>query len=106
MKTNFVMLIGIPGSGKSTWAKTMTKDHVVHSSDAIREELYGSYDVQDNPAKVFDLMQKRTVADLKAGNNVIYDATNLFSKRRMGLLTALKNINCNNFISKTSKRIN
>ena len=37
-----VMLVGIPGSGKSTVAKKyITQGYQIHSSDEIRQELYG-----------------------------------------------------------------
>lgn len=38
----FIMLVGLPGSGKSTYAeKLKEKGYIIHSSDAIREELTG-----------------------------------------------------------------
>ena len=36
------MMVGLPGSGKSTYAKTLTLDdkpYIIHSSDKLREEL-------------------------------------------------------------------
>ena len=47
------ILIGIPGSGKSTYAKEeheSNSNSVYLSSDKIREELYGNESVQGNPA--------------------------------------------------------
>lgn len=42
MKPKFYMLVGIPGSGKSQIAEEYRQHYVcVHSSDAIRKELYG-----------------------------------------------------------------
>lgn len=42
----FIMMVGLPGSGKSTWAKEYVKtsenETVILSSDAVREELFGS----------------------------------------------------------------
>ena len=36
-----IMLVGLPASGKSTWAKEYSEthpDYIVHSSDKLREE--------------------------------------------------------------------
>lgn len=85
----FIMLGGLPGSGKSTWTKDKT-EYDVHSSDAIRAELFGDEDVQEKPAEVFKLMFERTVESLKAGRSVIYDATNLTRKNRVNTLTEIK----------------
>lgn len=88
---DFIMLAGLSGAGKSTYAEDAKyePDMEVLSSDAIREELYGSRAVQSGNDKVFDLMLKRTREALKAGKNVIYDATNLVRKRRVSLLKQL-----------------
>lgn len=93
---NFIMLVGIPASGKDTWAREYIKNHpntVIHSSDDIREELYGDASCQESPAKVFELMRSRTLRDLHAGKDVIYNATNLTYKNRKSILSQLKKIN-------------
>ena len=68
-----ILLCGIPGSGKTTWAKnyiSKNPDFVHLSSDAIRAELYGDENIQGNPVEVFTLMQKKAVESLNAGYNV------------------------------------
>lgn len=91
----FEMLVGLPGSGKSTYAGMYTSfEKVVVSSDAIRGELFGDENCQRNPSRVFEEMKKRTRAALKEGRNVIYDATNLNSKKRTGMLKNLEDIPC------------
>lgn len=97
METNqpvFMMLVGLAGSGKSTLASLMTSDEVVYlSSDALREELLGDENNQDNNTDIFEEMAKRTKEALKDGKSVIYDATNISRKRRRGLLQQLpKNV--------------
>lgn len=81
------IIIGIPGSGKSNYAKKylLTNNSVYLSSDDIRIELYGFEDQTHNDV-VFETMKKRTLNTLKEGKDVIYDATNLNKKRRSGII--------------------
>lgn len=86
-----IILVGIPGSGKTTYAKEYARihDNTVHlSSDLIRSELYGDESIQGDPAKVFNIMQKRAVEALKGGKSVLYDATNMTRKDRAGIISA------------------
>ena len=81
------IMIGFPGSGKSSYAKKylLTNNSVYLSSDDIRIELYGFEDQTHNDV-VFETMKKRTLNALKEGKDVIYDATNLNKKRRSGII--------------------
>lgn len=81
------IMIGIPGSGKSSYAlNNLLKDNIEYlSSDQIRIELYGFEDQSHND-KVFEIMQKRTLDALKNSRDVIYDATNLNKKRRSHII--------------------
>lgn len=72
--------IGIPGSGKTTWAKA--QDIPVFSSDDIRKELYGDASIQGNPDKVFGLLHERVRECLRNGQSCILDATNLTPRSR------------------------
>ena len=91
----FVMLVGLPGSGKSTYTKQFIENgYVIHSSDAIREELTGDANNQDINSKVFETLHKRVKQDLRDGKKVIYDATNISWKRRKAFLQELNNIKC------------
>lgn len=83
-----VMMIGLPGSGKSTEAEAIQRrrremDFQIHSSDALRAELYGDESTQGDNNALFEELHRRIFADLNAGKNVIYDATNLNKKRRV-----------------------
>lgn len=92
-KPEFIMLVGLPGSGKSTLIKRY-KEYKVHSSDDIREELTGDANRQDINSLVFETLHKRVKEDLLNGQSVIYDATNLNRKRRKAFLQELNNIPC------------
>lgn len=86
----FEMLVGVPGCGKSTYAKKMEAlGYVWISSDKIREELYGSEEIQGNPKDVFAKMYERTFEALNEGKEVVYDATNIKRKDRMSLLAEI-----------------
>ena len=97
MKYKFIMMMGLPGSGKSSWAKKYAASHkntVVISTDDIREEINGDAASQDNASKVFEIAKKRVKDALASGKNVIFDATNINSKRRMAFLNEIKKYNC------------
>ena len=57
------MMVGLPASGKSHYAKLLSKQHnaKIMSSDSIREELYGSESVQEDSNKVFELLHRRVL---------------------------------------------
>lgn len=55
---HFYMTVGIPGSGKSYVASTLP-GVVIHSSDAIREEILG--DENDKPIR--SLFSKRSTKE-------------------------------------------
>ena len=78
-KPEFIMLVGLPGSGKSTLTKRY-KEYKVHSSDDIREELTGDVNRQDINSLVFKILHNRVKEDLLNGQSVIIDSTNISSK--------------------------
>lgn len=91
--TEFVMLVGIPASGKSTYAEKLGIS--VHSSDAIRKELFGDENEQSDNQMVFDVLQKGVIHDLENGTSCVYDATNINMRRRIDFLSRIKHIECN-----------
>jgi predicted kinase len=91
MPTLFIP-IGIPGCGKSTWARKVIDNAVIVSSDGIRKELFASLVAANDPqvkqtanARVFTIFHERIAAALKLGLDVIADATNLTSDSRRKL---------------------
>ena len=95
---NFIMLVGLPASGKSTLSNKI-KERIgenceILSSDNLREELFGDINCQDKNGELFDYMNKKTREYLKNGISVIYDATNINSKRRKNLLKTFNKILC------------
>lgn len=90
------MMVGLPGSGKSTYAKKLAKEMnaVILSSDALREEMYGDINDQEHNNEVFAELHRRCKDLLNKQVNIIYDATNLKTKNRMFFLNELKGIDC------------
>ena len=88
-------MIGVSGSGKSTYAemlcknlnstdKTTRKETTIISSDAIRAELCnGDVSDQSKNSQVFEVAYKRIEQTLQLGVNVIWDATNLSREERV-----------------------
>lgn len=97
--SNFYMMCGLPASGKTMHIdKNILKSNLsnkikVHSSDKIREELFGDESIQKDNEKVFNLSHKRVLNDLKLGYDVVYDATNINYKRRIHFLNSI-NVDC------------
>ena len=93
--SELVYFVGIPASGKSTYAKELKgKGYNIHSSDSIREELYGDENTQGDPKEIFGILHKRVIEDLKSGKNCVYDATGISTKRRMAFLNTISHIDC------------
>jgi predicted kinase len=74
-KPRIVLLVGLPGSGKSTWAEGKPG---VLSSDALRELLADDPDNQNIHARVFRVLRDLLKHRLALKRPVTYvDATNL-----------------------------
>lgn len=95
-KPYFIMMIGLPGSGKSQRAEELSRlfKANIHSSDGIRSELaLYKYTHEDNGV-VFNILHNRVKEDLTNGKSCIYDAYNISYKRRRQFLNELKKIDC------------
>lgn len=96
-KPLFIMMSGIPGSGKSTKAKKFAKffDKIaVLSTDDYREKITGNVNDLSRDEEVFDAIYKDMRKFLIEKKSVIYDATNMNIKDRRRALEAVSGINC------------
>ncbi|AFZ26264.1 putative kinase [Cylindrospermum stagnale PCC 7417] len=84
-------LIGIPGSGKSSFAAELAKleNYRVVSTDAIRQQLYGDATIQGEWSQIEKKVISEIVEAIAQGYAVIYDATNARRGWRMDLLQKL-----------------
>ena len=92
----FMMLVGLPGSGKSTFRADPAYRYYVHLStddfidmqaqvhDLTYDEAFSMY--VDDAARV---LQKTLTMALSAKDNIIWDQTNLSLKKRRGILSQL-----------------
>ncbi|MBD2440574.1 WYL domain-containing protein [Nostoc sp. FACHB-110] len=85
-------LIGIPGSGKSTFAASLAKlgSYCIISTDSIRHKLYGDASIQGEWLEVEKAVICEIVDAIAQNKSVIYDATNAKRIWRMDLLSKLK----------------
>ena len=90
-----ILPIGIPGSGKSTWIREFNKNnkYIVVSPDEIRKDVMkNGYDSSKN-SQVFKIAFDTTRKALQHGDSVIFDATNVDTRQRRDLISAMpKNI--------------
>lgn len=91
----FVMLCGLPASGKSTYAKKLMDTELsvggtveIISSDQIRGEVNGDEASQGNPILVWDIFYKRAISS--SSSTVILDATFLTRKDRQRTVQAIR----------------
>jgi predicted kinase len=92
-----IILCGIAGSGKTTWAEDLMDKYGYEtasyiSSDAIREELKCIEDMSKNN-QVFEIFEQRYIDSLKRGKDVILDATLLKKSYRAKYIQIAKEYN-------------
>lgn len=86
------MLIGVPGSGKSTWLRRQNLDAVVISTDDIIEREAAQQG--KTYSEVFDSAIKKATSEMNAAlrqaikdqQDIIWDQTNISAKSRSGKL--------------------
>jgi predicted kinase len=87
--SEFIMLVGIPGSGKSTWIKINSSGIFVICPDTIRKNLSGDISSQVDNSLVWSIAKYNTVEHLKSNENVILDATNVNTTNRRNFMKGL-----------------
>lgn len=86
-----VVLAGISGSGKSSWARAQLSGTHILSSDDLRGVLTDSQEHQDCSRDAFDMLERLAELRLKWGRTAVVDATNLKrSVRKVWLSLARK----------------
>lgn len=87
----FYMMVGLPGSGKSTKAEQIKNEFgaQVFSSDALRKEKFGDEKVQRDAPEIFKELLNRCAVSLNNCHTTVLDATNLSYKKRVEFLKEL-----------------
>ena len=89
-KPKFIVLVGVPGSGKSTVTSKLIQKYPnteVVCPDEYRKKLGGSYNNFKDEKKIWSNLCPTDIRNsLDAGSNVIFDATNVGVKRRKSVL--------------------
>ena len=82
-KVKLIVMIGLPGSGKSTKRDELKYQNYAYiSSDELRKVVAGSEEDQDHNQQVFDTFYKMLDWEMSHRYNTILDATNINMKAR------------------------
>jgi len=98
-KKKIILLVGIPGSGKSTYFKNhfgYDKPDVAYiNADSVRLKLYGDENIQGNGKQVFDIIYGNFLNALinDAISTIVVDNTNISFKSRQKFYELIEN-NC------------
>ena len=87
---SLVALVGISGSGKSTFARRHFAPTQVLSSDAFRALVADDENDQSASGDAFDVLHYVAGKRLAAGRLTVVDATNLLSHARVGLVAVAR----------------
>ena len=81
-------MVGVPGAGKTTWAKKHNQYAYV-GSDEIRKELFGKELTLRGRRKVHRIMLQRANELLTAGRDVVLDSSHLSLHARRKVLQGI-----------------
>lgn len=97
-KPTYTVMVGVPGSGKSTTINKLVENNpntVIVCPDEYRKELGGAYNNFNYDKKIWNTICPEAVAEaLESGKDVIFDATNVAVKRRESILKWVEGIDC------------
>ena len=82
---NMICLAGMPGVGKTTWARNFLKhhsDYIYFSPDEYYERINGDDTNRANTFEVWMAMFRDINTTMKAGKNVLIDSDNLTFHQR------------------------
>lgn len=93
------IMCGVPGAGKTFFAKTVLANNPFHhrvyiSSDDIREEICADAADQSKNAEVFDIFYRRARTAIENGYDVVLDATHLTKKARWRCRFEFQDLDC------------
>lgn len=92
-ETCLVLLIGLPGAGKSTFLRRLGWPGL--SSDDLRRQIFDDPEEQSHPELVFSLLRHLLRARLLAARPATFvDATNLTPRERAPLLAIAADFDC------------
>ena len=92
MNNTLYITVGLPGSGKSTYAKEFIKGKEIEylSSDSLRAVYGKSEEDQTVTPLVFGHIKRKVDEFLKDGKNVMVDATSVNRKERSDYINTAK----------------
>ena len=92
MNNTIYIAVGLPGSGKSTYAKNFIKDKDIEylSSDELRAKFGSGETDQTCTNQVFGHIKRKVDEFLKDGKNVLVDATSVNRRERADYINAAK----------------
>ncbi len=92
MNNTLYIAVGLPGSGKSTYAKDFIKEKDIEylSSDSLRAVYGKGEDDQTVTPIVFGHIKRKVDEFLKDGKNVLVDATSVNRRERSDYINSAK----------------
>lgn len=86
-KPTMIILIGLPRSGKSTFAQTYYNDYDYISRDFVRENVFGYKGNMNHEGEVTKICNEALNESLSQKHNIIIDNTNIQRKYRRKFIT-------------------
>ena len=96
-KPKIILLAGLAGSGKSTYAAKLSKENPnikIVSSDSIREKIFGNVNDQSHNYEIFSkIIPEQIRRGIAWMNDVIIDATSINHKDRKSYIQLANQLN-------------